>query len=118
VINSGRILGHDPKEMSDDELETERERMERFGFPMEGVTTDQIRQGLQLIGETFRDNAPMTAAEAATVILDGVRQERWRILVGDDAHVLDRLVREAPEDAYEDSFMEKRRAQTTWMLGS
>jgi NAD(P)-dependent dehydrogenase (short-subunit alcohol dehydrogenase family) len=117
VINSGRILGHDPKEMSDDEVEAERDRMQRFGFPMEGVTTDQVRQGLQMIGETFRDNAPMTAAEAATVILDGVRQERWRILVGDDAHVLDRLVREAPEDAYEESFMEKLRAQTTWMLG-
>lgn len=117
VINSGRILGHDPKEMSDAEVEAERERMQRFGFPMEGVTTDQIRQGLQMIGETFRDNAPMTAAEAAAVILEGVRQERWRILVGDDAHVLDRLVREAPEDAYEESFMEKLRAQTTWMLG-
>jgi NAD(P)-dependent dehydrogenase (short-subunit alcohol dehydrogenase family) len=117
VINSGRILGHDPKEMSDEELEAERDRMERFGFPMEGVTTDQVRQGLQMIGETFRDNAPMTAAEAATVILDGVREERWRILVGDDAHVLDRLVREAPEDAYEEAFMEKLRSQTTWMLG-
>ena len=117
VINSGRILGHDPKEMSDDEVEAERDRMERFGFPTEGATTDQIRQGLLMIGETFRDNAPMTAAEAATVILDGVRQERWRILVGDDAHVLDRLVREAPEDAYEEAFMEKLRAQTSWMLG-
>ena len=117
VINSGRILGHDPKEMSDDEVEAERDRMERFGFPMEGVTTDQIRQGLQMIGETFRDNAPMTAAEAATVILDGVRQDQWRILVGKDAHVLDRLVRESPEEAYEESFMEKLRSQTTWMLG-
>jgi NAD(P)-dependent dehydrogenase (short-subunit alcohol dehydrogenase family) len=117
VINSGRILGHDPKEMSDDEVEAERDRMERFGFPMEGVTTDQVRQGLQMIGETFRDNAPMTAAEAATVILDGVRQDQWRILVGKDAHVLDRLVRESPEEAYEESFMEKLRSQTTWMLG-
>jgi short-subunit dehydrogenase len=117
VINSGRILGHDPKEMSDDELEAERDRMERFGFPMEDVTTDQVRQGLQMIGETFRDNAPMTAAEAATVILDGVRQDQWRILVGEDAHVLDRLVRESPEEAYEESFMEKLRSQTTWMLG-
>ena len=43
----------------------------------------------------------MTASEAARVILQGVREERWRILVGHDAEVLDRLVREAPEDAYE-----------------
>jgi NAD(P)-dependent dehydrogenase (short-subunit alcohol dehydrogenase family) len=117
VINSGRILGHDPKEMSDDEIEVERDRMQRFGFALENATTEQVRQGLQLIGETFRDNAPMTAGEAATVILDGVRKDQWRILVGDDAHVLDRLVREAPEDAYEPGFMDKLRAQTTWMLG-
>ena len=50
---------------------------------------------------TFRDKAPISAAEAATIILDGVREERWRILVGEDAQVLDRMVREAPEEAYE-----------------
>ena len=51
------------------------------------------------------------------MILDGVRDERWRILVGHDAEVLDRLVRELPEEAYEPSFMEKVRAETTWALG-
>jgi len=35
------------------------------------------------------------------VILQGVRDERWRILVGDDAVALDKAVRAAPEDAYE-----------------
>ena len=53
------------------------------------------------------DNAPTTAAEAAEIILDGVRNDRWRILVGEDAHRLDRLVREFPEEAYELSFLEK-----------
>ncbi len=54
----------------------------------------------------FRDMAPMTAAEAARVILDGVRDERWRILVGDDAHALDAAVRAEPELAYEgDTFL-------------
>ena len=43
----------------------------------------------------------MTAAQAATVILDGVREERWRILVGKDAHALDAAVRSEPELAYE-----------------
>ena len=32
----------------------------------------------------------MTAAEAATIILDGVRNNTWRILVGQDAEILDR----------------------------
>ena len=56
---------------------------------------------VQMFGDMFRDNAPMTAAEAATVILDGVREGRWRILVGDDAHRLDERVRAEPERAYD-----------------
>ena len=117
VINSGRILGRDPKELSDEELDEVRERMVRVGLLVGDATHDQIRQGLVQLGERFRDNAPMTAAEAATIILDGVRNERWRILVGHDAHVLDRLVRAAPEEAYDPPFMEKLRAETDWALG-
>jgi len=56
-------------------------------------------------GNAFRNSAPMTADEAATVILDGVREQRWRILVGEDAHALDMAVREAPEEAYEPEFL-------------
>ena len=118
VINSGRILGRDPKEMSDEELEETRQVMERMGMPTEGVSGDQIRQMLQQRAEDFRDNAPVTAAQAARVILDGVREERWRILIGDDAHALDRLVRETPEEAYEPSFMAKVMAETDWQIGS
>jgi hypothetical protein len=117
IINSQRILGNDPKEMSDDELEEARDRMGRMGMPVEGASNEQIRQGLQMLGEAFRDNAPMTAAEAASIILDGVREERWRILVGKDAQVLDRLVRESPEEAYEPSFMERLKSETDWALG-
>ena len=57
--------------------------------------------------EAFRDNAPTSAAQAAEVILNGVREKRWRILVGDDAHKLDRIVRDVPEQAYEPDFMER-----------
>jgi hypothetical protein len=118
VINSGRILGRDPKQLTDEELEEARERMERAGFPVEGVGTEQIRQGLVQLGEDFRDNAPLSAADAARIILDGVRNERWRILVGDDAQVLDRLVRETPEEAYEQAFFDKLQAESDWALGS
>lgn len=118
VINSGRILGRDPKELNDDQVAEARERIARMGFAVEGATNDQIRQGLQQAAEDFRDKAPMTAAEAATVILDGVRAERWRILVGEDAIALDRLVRETPEEAYEPSFMARLTSQTTWGIGS
>jgi NAD(P)-dependent dehydrogenase (short-subunit alcohol dehydrogenase family) len=48
----------------------------------------------------FYDTAPLSAAGAAKIILDGVRSGAWRILVGDDARLLDQYVRAYPEDAY------------------
>ena len=56
--------------------------------------------------ERFREAAPTTAAEAATIILDGVKAEKWRILVGKDAEFLDERVRAAPEEAYSPEFHE------------
>ncbi len=117
ALNSARAMGREPKQMNHEQLEAARERMARMGFDSEGVTDDQMRQGLQQMAEDFRDNAPVTAAQAAAAILDGVRKEQWRILLGEDALVLDRLVREAPEEAYEASFMEKLRTATEWKLG-
>jgi len=49
----------------------------------------------------FRDKAPLSAAEAATIILDGVRSGAWRILVGEDAKMIDAAVRAKPESAYD-----------------
>jgi hypothetical protein len=49
----------------------------------------------------FRDKAPVSAAEAATIILDGVRSGTWRILIGEDAKKLDMAVRAKPEAAYD-----------------
>jgi hypothetical protein len=49
----------------------------------------------------FRDSAPLSAAGAATIIVDGVRSGAWRILVGQDAAGLDAAVRANPEDAYD-----------------
>ena len=52
-------------------------------------------------GKGFHDNAPLSAAGAAAIILDGVRSGAWRILVGQDAHQLDAYIRANPEDAYD-----------------
>ncbi len=54
--------------------------------------------------EAFKRTAPMTAAEAAGVILAGVRRGDWRILVGEDARLVDEMVRARPEEAYEPGF--------------
>jgi NAD(P)-dependent dehydrogenase (short-subunit alcohol dehydrogenase family) len=118
VINSGRVLGHDPKNMSDEDVQRARETIKRMGFDLSAASDDQVRQIILQRAEDFRDKAPMTAAEAATIILDGVRAERWRILVGEDAQALDELVRETPEEAYEPAFMERFLAAANWELGS
>ena len=52
-------------------------------------------------GKEFHDTAPLSAAGAATIILDGVRSGAWRILVGEDAHLRDSFVRANPGDAYD-----------------
>jgi NAD(P)-dependent dehydrogenase (short-subunit alcohol dehydrogenase family) len=117
IINSGKILGHDPKEMSEEDIAQARERLSRLGMDASGATDDEIRHGMQMLAENFRDNAPMTAAEAASVILDGVRNETWRILVGEDAKGMDKLVREDPEGAYEPEFMERMRTEAGWAVG-
>ncbi|MGH3231601.1 MAG: hypothetical protein ACRDOA_23980, partial [Streptosporangiaceae bacterium] len=49
----------------------------------------------------FRDKAPLSAADAAAVILNGVRSGAWRILLGEDAKMIDAAVRAKPEAAYD-----------------
>jgi hypothetical protein len=49
----------------------------------------------------FRDQAPVSAGEAATIILDGVRSGAWRILIGEDAKMIDAAVRAKPGAAYD-----------------
>lgn len=80
-------------------------------MPMDGVSDEDFRKGIKMMGEMFRDAAPTSAADAATIILDGVRENRWRILVGDDAGLLDAEVRADPEHAYEPEFWELLRTK-------
>jgi NAD(P)-dependent dehydrogenase (short-subunit alcohol dehydrogenase family) len=116
-INSSKMLGREPKELTAEQIADLRIRLERSGIDVGGASDDDIRLGMQLRGEMFRDNAPTTAAQAAKVILDGVRANEWRILVGDDAFALDELVREMPGQAYDESFAEIMAARNIFGLG-
>jgi NAD(P)-dependent dehydrogenase (short-subunit alcohol dehydrogenase family) len=112
VLNSPAVLGRpSPKEMTAEDLRVVRERMAQRGLPGGMLSDDQLRAVMQQLAEDFRDKAPLSAAAAATIILDGLREGRWRILVGKDAEELDRMVRAAPERAYEPGFMEELRAK-------
>ncbi|MFP6749646.1 MAG: SDR family NAD(P)-dependent oxidoreductase [Alphaproteobacteria bacterium] len=111
AINSGKVLGKpDPMEMTGPEVAKLREQLIKRGKPVGNLPDDAIRGAIKQRGEDFRDKAPTTAAEAAAIILDGVREERWRILVGEDAHVLDDRVRATPEEAYEEAFTQRLHA--------
>jgi NAD(P)-dependent dehydrogenase (short-subunit alcohol dehydrogenase family) len=105
AINSAKAHGRDPKELTAEQLVEVRANLARLGLDVGGASDEEVRLGLQAQAESFRDDAPLSAAAAATIILDGVRAGEWRILVGDDAHVLDELVREAPTDAYDPGFL-------------
>ena len=107
VLNSAAIHGRTPESLTAEDLENMRATAARTGIDLAGVSDEDLRGFLRVQGELFRDNAPTTAEEAATIILDGVRTGRWRILVGPDAHVLDERVRADPEHAYEASFFEQ-----------
>ena len=105
MFNSPKVLGKaDALAASAEDVATIRAMLTRRGLPEDALTDDQIRALMHQIAVGFRDNAPTSAAQAATVILDGVRNDTWRVLVGEDAQVLDQLVRKAPELAYEPSF--------------
>ena len=63
----------------------------------DAMTDDQLRAAMHQMAVAFRDNAPTSAAQAATTILEGVRTDTCCVLVEQDAQALDRLVRETPE---------------------
>lgn len=95
---------YDAMKMTAAQVALVRGRMLKTGAPVAELPDDAIRQLMHQRALDFRDKAPTSAAQAATIILDGVRAGRWRILVGEDAHRLDEMVRTAPEEAYEPDF--------------
>jgi NAD(P)-dependent dehydrogenase (short-subunit alcohol dehydrogenase family) len=107
IANSVRARGLPaPEQMSDAQVEELIPRLARAaligaGVLAEGASADDLRQMLVRANADFRDKAPVSAAEAATIILDGVRSGAWRILVGDDAKMIDAAVRAKPEAAYD-----------------
>ena len=115
VENSRKILtGHGIGEMTANEIADARRSIEAMGFPTASLSDAQIRTLIAERARQFETAAPTSAAEAATIILNGVRNEQWRILIGKDAECMDALVREAPEQAYEQGFIDRLRAAGHW----
>jgi NAD(P)-dependent dehydrogenase (short-subunit alcohol dehydrogenase family) len=100
-VNTRRAHGlPEPELMSDAEVEPALAVLIGQGVLAEGASADEARQMLVQMDTDFRDNG-LSAADAATIILDGVRSGAWRILVGEDAKTRDAQVRAKPEATYD-----------------
>jgi short-subunit dehydrogenase len=117
VSNSRKIQSGGSDAWSANDIEVLRVRLTKGGIDTSKMSDDQIKAAGAMVAKSFLEDAPTSAAEAATIILNGVKEERWRILVGKDAHLLDERVRAAPETAYDVEFHRSFAAEVGWRLG-
>ena len=115
--NSLRVqAGNDADEMDATQIAQTRTRLISMGRDAAAMSDDDIRAVAAKRAQRFVDDAPTSAAQAATIILDGVKADRWRILVGPDAEEIDRRVRQDPEHAYDEPFFDAFAAEVGWRL--
>jgi NAD(P)-dependent dehydrogenase (short-subunit alcohol dehydrogenase family) len=118
VSNSRKVQsGTESDRLNPNEIMQARQRLKGMGIDVEPMSDEQIQQIAHDRAQKFHDEAPTTAAAAAKIILDGVKAERWRILVGDDAHDLDARVRQTPDKAYTPEFYQSFVEGVGWRLG-
>jgi NAD(P)-dependent dehydrogenase (short-subunit alcohol dehydrogenase family) len=118
VANSRKVMtGRDEDALSEDDLGRARARIAKMGMDVSQLPDAALQAMVDEQARRFLEDAPMTAAAAATVILDGVKADRWRILVGEDAHKMDAAVRADPESAYSPEFYEVLIKEMGWRLG-
>ena len=118
VANSRKVQsGNESDDMTPKEIAQARARIQSMGRDATALSDDDVRKIVAERARRFLEEAPTTAAEAARIILDGVRNDRWRILVGRDAEQLDARVRANPERAYEPEFFESFENEVGWRLG-
>jgi len=118
VSNSRKIQsGLESDELSPNEIVATRQRLKGIGVDTAAMSDADIKKIALDRARNFLEQAPTGAAAAARIILDGVKADRWRILVGDDAHRLDERVRQSPEKAYTPEFYQNFAKEVGWRLG-
>src|ERR1700692_1482031 len=118
VSNSRKVQsGTDSDRLNPNEIMQARQRLKGMGIDTAPMSDEDIQKIALDRARRFRDEAPTTAAAAAKIILDGGHAEHWAILVDDDAHRLDELVRQTPERAYDAEFHQSLVEEVGWRLG-
>ena len=116
-LNTRKVQSRNQADAMDaTQLAQARARFASMGRDAFAMSDDEIRQQAAARERRFREEAPTSAAEAATIILKGVKADQWRILVGPDAHKIDELVRRSPERAYDIDFFEQFAREVGWRL--
>ena len=118
VANSRKLQsGNDADELTSAQVAQIRTQLAALGREVANLSDDEVRAQAKERARRFLEEAPTTAAQAAKIILDGVKADRWRILVGADAHRIDEMVRGAPEKAYQLDFFQTLAGEIGWRLG-
>jgi hypothetical protein len=118
LANTRKIhSGSDTELLSAADIAQMRKRLIAMGRDVAAMSDEDIGQLALERARRFSEEAPITAEQAATIILDGVKADRWRILVGEDAKRLDERVRAEPEHAYEVDFHEHFATEMNWFIG-
>ncbi len=90
-----------PEDMSDDRTAEARDFLVTAKLVAPDASPEEVRETIARLEKAAKDRAQLSAAEAAAIILDGVRSGAWRILVGKDVAFVDERVRGRPESAYD-----------------
>jgi hypothetical protein len=115
--NSRKIhRGTESDVMDATEIAQARARIASMCTDVSSLSDEDIQKIVAERERRFREEAPMTAAAAATAILDGVKADRWHILVGADARRIEDLVRQSPERAYDVDFFESLATEVGWRI--
>jgi len=118
VANSRKVQNrNDTEALSATEIAQVRARLVAAGRDVSGLSDADIQKMAAERARRFLEEAPTSAAAAATIILDGVKADHWRILVGKDAQCIDELVRQTPERAYDEDFFESFAKEAGWRVG-
>lgn len=106
LTNSRAVLGRNqPQDWDTKDCAEMRSRWQIAGNEnAKDMTDDEVRAAGQLEVDQLLEEG-MPPAEVAQIILEGVRQKQWRILVGADTESMDELVREDPNAAYDPDFV-------------
>jgi NAD(P)-dependent dehydrogenase (short-subunit alcohol dehydrogenase family) len=117
IVANSRLIQNGSAELTPNDLLATRQRLQGMNIDTSKMSDADIQQAADDRARSFLEDAPTSAAQAARIILDGVKAGKWRILVGDDAQRLDERVRQTPERAYESEFYQSFAKEVGWRIG-